>query len=228
MVYSPLEYLISTLAPLECYICQTEGAMLCPECQPEIVDELTSRCYLCNSITSQQRICKYCKSKSALRRVWWLGSYEKVLKALIFDMKYARKRAYARSFGGLLNDALPYLPEHSLVVPIPTATTRIRQRGFDQAALIAGSFASLRGLKLSPVLYRTNQSDQIGKSRIERQKQMATSQALRNPESVQGRSILLVDDVLTTGASLESAARLLRKHGASHVDAAVVARNLLR
>jgi ComF family protein len=159
--------------------------------------------------------------------VWWLGNYNDILKTLIHDMKFQRKRAYAREFGTILAQALPYLHESTVVVSVPTASTRIRRRGYDQAALIAQSFARTRNLRYQNALVRTSQVDLIGKDRSSRLKQMASATELRIQASFKGQSILLIDDVLTTGASIEAAARLLRKNGAQHVDAAVVARHML-
>ena len=201
--------------------------MLCFECAQTIVPEVESRCYLCNKLTSQNKICSSCRPRSRLRRVWWLGPYKHVLKELVFEMKYSRKRAYAREFGKLLDSALPYFPEDTIVMPVPTASKRIRERGYDQAVLIAESFSKQRGLPLSLAIMRTSQAEQIGKRRVERMKQMESSLSMKNSNSVKGKNILLIDDVLTTGATLESAARLLRENGAKHVDGAVVARHLL-
>ena len=227
MVKTPLEYIISALSPLECHICKVEGFMLCFSCSQTVMPEVESRCYICNKLTSQQRICSSCQSKSKLRRVWWLGPYSETLKQLIFQMKYERKRAYAREFGELLSATLPFLPEDTIVMPVPTASKRIRARSYDQAVLIAESFSKHRGLSMNQSIIRTSQVDQIGKRRTERMKQMESSLSLKNPTVVKGKNIILIDDVLTTGATLESAAGLLRENGAKHVDAAVVARHLL-
>ena len=150
-----------------------------------------------------------------------------MFKKLIHAMKFQRRRAYAREFGILLAETVPYLPEDTLVVSVPTASSRIRVRGYDQAALIAQSFARIRNLQYLRALVRTLQVDQIGKNRTLRIKQMASATELSTQVSLKGKSVLLVDDVLTTGASIEASARLLRTHGVKHVDAVVVARHLL-
>lgn len=142
-------------------------------------------------------------------------------------MKYGRKRQHARMFGEYLAAALPYLPPDTVVLPIPTASQRIRQRGFDQARLIGEALAKVLSLELIRPLIRTTQIDLVGKNRQQRHQYMAQSFRLKPSADISGASILLVDDVLTTGATLEAAAKLLRQHGASHVDAAVVARHLL-
>lgn len=226
MFISPLEHFVSFLAPLECHICKAEKFMLCFECAPRILSTIDSRCYLCNKLTSQHRVCTSCRSRSHLRRVWWLGAHDTALKPLIYDMKYRRKRAFAREFGKHLGALLPYLPDYSVVMPVPTASKRVRARSYDQAVLIAQQFAKERQLKFANVLQRTNQVDQIGKKRSERFQQMQGAFKIGSGKALGGASVLLIDDVLTTGATLEAAARLLRKHGVQHVDAAVVARHL--
>jgi ComF family protein len=143
-------------------------------------------------------------------------------------MKFQRSRAYARSFGELLAEAVGYVKPEVIVTHLPTASSRIRQRGFDQAALIAMSFAKQLHLRYQPLLTRHTQSDQIGKNRLERQKQMQQSFGYNSRFNVAGQTVLLLDDVITTGASIEAAATVLRTHGAAHVDAAVVARHYLK
>lgn len=226
MFISPLEHTIAALTPLECRICNAERNMLCLQCMPQLLSTEVSRCYLCNKLTSQHKVCRSCASKSALRRVWWLGEYKELLKELIFQMKYHRKRAFAREFGTHMDSLLPYLPEDTVVVPAPTASKRIRVRGYDQAVILAAQFAHRRGFVFRPVLARSSQADQIGKTRSERFRQMQSSFNLQDPDAIKGANILLLDDVLTTGATLEAAARLFRKSGAKHVDAAVIARHL--
>lgn len=142
---------------------------------------------------------------------------------MLWHMKFDRRRSVARIFGHCLADNLPYITEETVVTSIPTAHTRVRVRGFDQAALIARVFARQRNLAYQPLLERTNTADLIGESRQRRIKLMADSMQPLNPSPIKGKQILLIDDVLTTGASVEAAATLLRSHGAKHVDAAVIA-----
>lgn len=225
MGYSILERAVTLLTPFECAICGREGNMLCGVCAENHIGEQISRCYLCNKLTAQHRTCRSCHSR--LGRVWWLGSYKNALKELIYSMKYQRNRGYARQLGDLLAETIPYLPAQTLIISAPTAPKRIRQRGFDQAALIAQQVAAHHKLNYKPLLYRATQVDQIGKNRTQRYEQMRGSVKIHKPEQIQGKSILLIDDVLTTGATLEVTARILRENGAAHVDAAVVARHLL-
>lgn len=230
MYITPLESVIRLITPDNCYLCYKESDMLCLDCSEKTLAENESRCYKCNRLTSQSKLCSSCRSSSSLRRVWWLGNYQKTLKDLVRIMKFNHKRSYARSFGNLLASSLPYLPESTIVVPVPTASTRIRKRGFDQAVLIARSFAKSRNLQYAEIIVRNSQKDQIGQRRSQRFKQMEESFKLLNSKIklIDGCSVILIDDVITTGATIEAAASLLRKYGAKHVDAAVVARHLLQ
>ncbi len=225
MYISPSERVITFLTRDDCLICkQTEGP-LCELCFMELSSDTVSRCYKCNKLTKQNAVCLSCRSK--LRRVWWAGTYENHFKMIVSQMKLGRKRLIARQVGQYLADTLPFLSENTLVVPVPTAQKRVRRRGFDHSVLMAQHLAKAKSLPYLNILRRTNNLDQIGKKRSERIAQMKNSFELKNSIDLNGKSILLVDDVLTTGATLESAAKTLRANGASHVDAVVIARHLL-
>lgn len=221
MIKNPIEYLFDLLETPACIICSKTGKCLCAGCFHSQILEKDTRCYICNKLTNTPGVCRLCPSR--LRRVQWLGRYQGVLKDLIWQMKFERQRAHARLFGDYLDEALPYVAEGTLVTAMPTASDRIRRRSFDQAALIARVFARYRKLSYQSLLERTSQVDLIGKSRSERIRLMRSSLRLSASALLQGKTVLIIDDVLTTGASLEAAAQLLRTNGAKHVDAAVVA-----
>lgn len=221
MIKNPFEYLLDLLESPTCAICSMPGERLCTGCLHGQLIDKDKRCYICNKLSDKHGVCDSCPSR--LRRVWWLGRYKEPLKDMIWQMKFQRQRDTARLFGAYLADVLPYIPEETVVTSLPTAPERIRRRGFDQAALIARVFTQKRQLTYRPLLERTNKVDLIGKSRQERIRLMGASMAYTAAEPLSGVTILLVDDVLTTGASMEAAASLLRENGARHIDAAVVA-----
>ena len=119
--------------------------------------------------------------------------------------------------------ALPYLDPNTLVMPVPTATSRRRLRGYDHAALLAKTIARQLKLPYAPLLKRIGQVRQVGADRATRQTQRTTAFRLSHARLVVNASILLVDDILTTGSSLEATARVLRAAGARQVDAVVFA-----
>jgi len=227
MFKSPFELLVNAVTIEQCVICNSEGPALCHACYESAFSEPDYRCYICNKLTRQGSVCKSCKPRSRLRHVWWLGDYKTELKELVLQMKYQRKRETARLLGMYLAQKIPYLPEDTLVVHLPTASSRVRRRGFDQAQFVAQSFAENRTLSYKKVLSRLGQKELIGKRRADRLKLMQGVFQVARDFELKNRSVVLVDDVLTTGASLESAAAVLREAGAAHVDAAVIARRLL-
>lgn len=118
---------------------------------------------------------------------------------------------------------IPYIGKDTIVVPVPTATKRVRQRGFDHAALTAKAYAAQEGLLFMPALVRIGQTRQVGASKKQRHEQLQGAFRVVSPKRIKAEHILLLDDVLTTGATLEAAARVLKQAGAKTVSAAVFA-----
>lgn len=218
------ETLISLIAPHECLQCGLEGALVCDTCLLECFPSLPERCYRCNRLMSDSRVCAACRKHTALSYVWVRTAYEGAAKELVYRMKFARARKGTEVIGRVIAESLPYLKPEYLVVPVPTATTRVRQRGYDHAALIARTVARYQGLHVKLALRRLGNVRQVGANRIERLTQLRDAFYIAHPEVVRGKDILLIDDVVTTGGSIEQAAQVLRQAGARSVVAAIFAK----
>lgn len=219
-----VERIVSLYAPHACAGCGREGALLCMTCIT-MLPEPESCCYLCRASTRHGRTCRQCRSETCLVSVNSATRYAGAAKGLIWSLKFDRAQAAADIAGRLL--AVRYgrqLDGDVLVVPVPTASKRIRKRGYDQAVLIARSFARHAGCKYAPLLVRYGAQEQIGASRQQRHDQLRGVFSLKKPGAVSGARIILIDDVLTTGATMEEAAALLKAHGAAAVGALVFAR----
>lgn len=217
-----LDTFLSVIAPHDCLRCGREGSLLCHGCQSDWLQALPSRCYSCHRLTLSSKVCPGCFHKTALRAVYVSGQYDEAAKSLVHKLKFGRARAAAEIMAAIMSTSLPQDFE-GMVLAVPTASSRRRQRGYDQAVLLARSLARKRALPMSAVLKRRGQSRQVGQKRQQRLKQLQEAFYVTKASEVVGRRVLLVDDVLTTGATLEAAASTLKAAGARRVEAIVFA-----
>jgi ComF family protein len=152
-----------------------------------------------------------------------LTKYEGSAKDAIWRLKFAGTRAAADDLGTAMAARLPADAEIT-IVHVPTASSRVRIRGYDQALLLARVIAKQTGRRRLTALARTGQHRQVGASKAERYNHLKDALRLAPGLTVRDRHVMLVDDVLTTGATLEAAANVLRAAGAKRVDAIVFAR----
>jgi ComF family protein len=165
------------------------------------------------------------------RFMWITTDYSAASKELVQKYKFGQQRAAASSIADLMMETfLSFNSDEQiarmnyLIVPIPTASSRVRQRGFDHAALLSEKIADKLNLQSGNALERRGQTRQVGAKRSERLAQAKGNYYVRKPKLVLKRNILLIDDVVTTGATLAATSRLLRKAGARRVDALVFAK----
>lgn len=217
-----LDKLMAIIAPYTCIVCGAEGSLLCDWCSPDAIPPVPSRCYSCYAVSQDSAVCRACRPRTRLQNVWVRSDYTAHAKELIYRLKFERTKQAARVVAELLDEAIPYLPPDVVVTYIPTATSRVRQRGYDQTRLIAVHFAQLRKLQLQTLLVRHGQTRQVRATKAQRARQAQTSYSLRDVSRLPA-TVLVIDDILTTGATLEAAGTLLKQAGAKHVYGAVFA-----
>jgi ComF family protein len=183
-------------------------------------------------------LCGLCRRiEPAFARAVAYGSYESGLRELIQLLKYGGIRPAANVLGRMLAEAIAALessfPASTMaVIPVPLHRTKLRQRGFNQAELIACaaikcSAPSGRLRLCAGVLERKRETaSQIGLTSHQRRENLRGAFGVAQPETLKGREVLLVDDVYTTGATVSECARVLRRAGATKVWVATVARTL--
>lgn len=219
-----IERIISALAPHECLVCNQEGSLLCGFCADDVFGQMPSRCYKCYKQTKDNLVCVTCKRSSRLKHVWVACEYDGTAKELVRLYKFQRAQAAGKLLAHALHQTIPYLPG-SVIVPVPTASSRRRQRGYDHTKIVATQLSSLAKLETANVLVRLGQSRQVGSKRSSRIMQMKNAFRVVNEHQLTSKHVILVDDIVTTGATLEEAAGILKKAGAKSVSAAVFAQS---
>jgi ComF family protein len=219
-----IDKVLALLAPHHCCGCNKVGTLLCDNCKYDITSEINNICLVCGRLCKAGGVCNTCHT--SYTRAWYVGERKDVLQRLIGLYKFERAKVASSALGDLLYEALPELPENTVIVPIPTVAGHIRQRGYDHTLLISKRVAQLTNRPLSTLLIRKNSDMQRHSSAANRKKQASRAFAVRGEVDVEA-IYLLVDDVMTTGATIEYAARKLVESGACNVWVAVVARQTL-
>jgi len=219
---------LDLLLPPLCLLCGApsgeEDGALCAGCLADLPVLPRPCCPLCLVATAHGELCGDClKHPPAFTQVHALYCYAFPLDRLIHSLKYHAQLALADSWGRQLASLVAELPLDR-VLPLPLHASRIRERGYNQALEIARALAKTLSLPLDyESLYKTRSTlPQTGLSLEARHKNPRGAFACARDFS--GQRLLLVDDVLTTGATSREAARILKLHGAKEVHIAVVAR----
>jgi ComF family protein len=157
-----------------------------------------------------------------------VASYSGVMRELIHDFKFSDRHDARRLFARWLTEAgRDLLSDAHVVVPVPMARSRLLKRRYNQAALLAQDVARTSRIAFDPLaLIKTRATqDQVGLTRRERQLNVSGAFAVP-PQAVPriaGRNVVLIDDVITTGATAEAAAKALKSAGAARIDVLALA-----
>ena len=213
-----IERVIDLYAPHACLGCGVEGVLLCVRCLCAAAKPLP-RCYRCHAFSRLGRTCEQCGTYG-LQSVRSALCYEGVAQDAVWQLKFGRARAAADMMAkpmALVGQSLAR--DNTLIVPAPTASSRVRSRGYDQAAELAKAVAGRLDLPIANVLWRLGKQRQVGADKLRRRQQMTGAFYVRDASLATGRRIILIDDVITTGSTLESAAQALLAAGAVSVSA---------
>jgi ComF family protein len=209
-----------------------EPGFLCQECYQSI-EFIVNPCRKCGSergpYAKESAGCLACRSVSLrFESARGAGAYSEPLKEIIHALKYSGERAAAVTLAEILVESLretPHAEFAEVVVPVPLHISRLKKRTFNQSALIAKLAARELELPFADALVRTRATaSQTQLSHAARRRNVKDAFAVGRPAAVRGRQVLLVDDVITTGATASECAKALRAAGAARVYAASVAR----
>jgi len=199
----------------------------CAACQENIEFIQPPSCPLCGQSTRTGQLCRSCRSRPLqIDGIRAVGYLEGGLRTAIHRFKYSNLRALAAP---LANLAIKYLnqccPPVEALVPVPLHAGRLRERGYNQAALLARQMGEAIGVPVveGALLRVKSTAPQVGLSADQRRKNVEGAFQCTGT-GFEGKSVLLVDDVCTTGATLEACSIALRQAGAKKVWALVLAR----
>ena len=219
-----IDLILSTLAPHLCCGCGKIGTVLCDNCKYDISSNIFMRCIGCLRPTSQDNCCTNCRP--LYQKAWCVGPRAGTLQRVIGSLKFQNMYAAHKPLAALLVERIDQLPKGTVIIPLPTASSHIRERGYDHMRLIARLVASERGWHVDYALQRQSDSKQRGASRAQRQAQAKDAYCVTkrlDPTKV----YVLMDDVMTTGASIKYSIEALRRAGAEKVYVAIIARQIL-
>ena len=218
----------AALLPQDCFLCAAPScdSLLCPSCVAGLPRLTAERCPVCALPTPGANICGAClKQAPHFDATLAVFRYEFPVDSLIQSLKYAHRLASADFLGrALVQIATPLSPD--LILPVPLSPARLAERGFNQAMEIARPLAQALGvpLEIRHIHRRRDTAPQASLPWKERTKNIR--HAFECDIDLTGKTILVVDDVMTTGATLDELARTLKAHGASRVENRVLARAL--
>jgi ComF family protein len=157
-----------------------------------------------------------------------VAHYSGAMRTLVHQLKYADRHDARTLLGRWLADAgRELLPDADVIVPVPLSRWRLLQRQFNQAAVLAGELSRQTGVAADPLLLARTRStrSQVGMTRDQRRRNVAGAFSVPSHRrtALRGRNVLLVDDVVTTGATVEACARILKRAGAERVDVLALA-----
>ncbi len=217
------------LFPARCIGCQRRGTALCGGCRPELPYLPAGVCQRCAALRGPRGVCRGCSQLSpALGRIRAPFAYERAARTAVLTLKFKSGRYLVQLMGELLRAELARQPvQADLVVPVPLAQARLRQRGFNQALLLATEVAqTVHGVVQADALNRGERAAQQTLGAAERLVNLQGSVTCARPAEIKARSVLLVDDVVTTGATLSACADALADAGARRITAITFARDL--
>lgn len=221
------QIVLDAVFPHKC-VCGEWGVLLCDECRGEIRVDKTGLCPVCKRISEFGRTCPVCRHKSQLTGVMILGPHKGILKDLIWKYKYRFVTDLAAPLAEIAGDRFgDFLREKRfLITYAPISRSRLNWRGFNQAQLLAEKVAGNLSLKCQKTLRKDNNVDsQVGHTRRERLRNISGKIAYDGAGELMNRKILIIDDVYTTGATLEECAKVLRAAGYLEVWGLVLSRD---
>lgn len=223
-----IEAVLGLLFPDRCVLCDNPGDLwlggLCPSCRESFVPIRDPWCMKCGKqlLSKEEAYCGDCRRKDhAYERGISLCVYNEPVRRSIYRLKYRERQRYARFYGRAMAKCLTRQIggfEADLIVPVPLHENRLKVRGYNQAALIARALGEAVGIPVREDVIRRGKDTKALKllQPDERREQLKSAFNITS-NSVKLNNVLVVDDIYTTGATMNEIARQLKSAGAKKV-----------
>jgi len=238
MLKDVFQGLLDLVYPKICLLCRGnilpggQDDVLCPACQEGLARNRPPFCRKCSRPLPDpdELFCDHCRQTDlAFDRVWAATIYDPAVRRLIHLFKYADKTALRRPFSRLMLDFIERfgIPagRFDLMMPVPLHHARLRERGYNQARLLAEAVAGPLGLRMVPdgLARRRHTRNQARLRPKERWTNLDEAFKITQPGLVNNKRVMIVDDLMTSGATLSGIARVLKRAGAREVSAVTLA-----
>ncbi|MFZ3054748.1 MAG: ComF family protein [Minisyncoccales bacterium] len=224
-----LKRLCDLFFPKKCINCRREGSFLCEDCLSLIPINPFEYC-LCEKLEKRSK-CENCKNRSLDRILSTTSFNNKIIKEAIHKFKYGylERLSIPLSFLVLshLNAIDCQIDKSFVIIPVPMHIKKKRRRGFNQSEEVAKIISESTGINLSIALVKIKETKpQMELNRKERVDNIVGCFEVKNKKEIENKVILLLDDVYTTGATMNECARVLKENGAKEVWGLTIAREI--
>lgn len=208
--------------PSRCIYCNEEGTAVCRACELVHLKPRQQSCYLCNAITGDGRVCASCQWRTRVRRASAIWRLDETSEKLIYALKYEGNEDVARLIAERIQRL--ELPLYDIITFVPATPAKRRERGYVAPQLIARELSRISRKPYLELFARNIHLPQVGSGRDARWRQVKENFVPRMPSYMEGRRVLLIDDVMTTGATVTECARTLKQAGSGPVYVVAIAK----
>jgi competence protein ComFC len=221
---------LDLLFPCRCIGCGKEGSLICPSCRKKLPWILPPVCPLCGVAKPLDIPCTNCPGlQMTIDGIRSPFRFEEIIRSAVHQLKYKNLRAIAAPLAVMMAD---YLTDNQMrndiIIPVPLHRKRLRERGYNQSELLAKELNKLTGIPIETeclIRHRHTPAQAMTNSVTERHNNLTGAFTCKN-NRVEGKKVLLIDDVATSGATLDTCAVALKTAGACSVWGLTLARDI--
>lgn len=225
-----IDLIKETLFPLFCICCEKEGAWICNECYVNFESAGIFLCPVCKAPTIFGKVCVDCKKKAKLSSVISIFNFKKNpdIDKIIYIWKYLYAEELVKVVDGFVQDFIQsnfiLFADVDAIVPVPLHSRRFAERGFNQAEEIAKSISEILDIPVVNILKRKRYTKQQAKLKKSQRTKNVVNAFVPSKYFKKYKKVLLVDDVFTTGSTMNECSRVLLYNGIEKVNGFVLVR----